>query len=64
MFWIKDKKNRSTPASPSFSAQKWGLRGYTFHGHVFPDVYTKILVIGDRIAGQDLQDRGLEFSKK
>ena len=35
MFWINNKKNRYTPANPSFSIYKWGLRGYTFHGHVF-----------------------------
>ena len=35
MFWSKNKKNRYTPANPSFSILKWGLRGYTFHGHIF-----------------------------
>ena len=35
MFWSKNKKNRYTPVYPSFAIQKWGLRGYTFHGHVF-----------------------------
>ena len=35
MFWSKNKKNRYTPANPSFTIQKWGLRGYTLHGHVF-----------------------------
>ena len=35
MFWSKNKKNRYTPAYPSFTIQKWSLRGYTFHGHVF-----------------------------
>ena len=35
MFWIKNKKIRYTPAYPSFAIKKWGLRGYTFHGHVF-----------------------------
>ena len=35
MFWSKNKKNRYTPAYPSFSIQKWGLRGYILHGHVF-----------------------------
>ena len=35
MFWSKNKKNRYTPAYPSFAIQKWGLRGYTLHGHVF-----------------------------
>ena len=29
------RKNMHTPAYPSFAVQKWGLRGYTFHGHVF-----------------------------
>ena len=29
MFWSKNKKNRFHPAHPR------GLRGYTFHGHVF-----------------------------
>ena len=33
MFWSKNKKNRYTPAYPSF--KKWGIRGYTLHGHVF-----------------------------
>ena len=31
MFWSKNKKTRYTPAYPS----KWGLRGYSLHGHVF-----------------------------
>ena len=35
MFWSKNKKNRYTPAYPSFTIQKWGSRGYTCHGHVF-----------------------------
>ena len=35
MFWSKNKKNRFTPAYPSFAIQKWGSRGYTLHGHVF-----------------------------
>ena len=37
MFWIKNKKNRCTPVNPSFAIYKWGMRGYTFHGHVFSD---------------------------
>ena len=35
MFWIRNKKIRYTSATPSFSISRWGLRGYTFHGHVF-----------------------------
>ena len=35
MFWSKNKKNRYTPAYPSFAIEKWGSRGYTLHGHVF-----------------------------
>ena len=35
MFWSKNRKNRYIPAYPSFSIQKWGLRGYSFHGLVF-----------------------------
>ena len=35
MFWIKNKKIRYTPAIPSFSILKWGLRGFILHGHVF-----------------------------
>ena len=35
MFWIKNKKNRYTPANPSFAIQKWSLMGYILHGHVF-----------------------------
>ena len=35
MFWSKNKKNRFTPAYPSFTIQKWGSRRYTLHGHVF-----------------------------
>ena len=34
MFWSKNKKNRYTPAYPSFAIKQWGLRGYTLHGHV------------------------------
>ena len=35
MFWSINKKNRHTPAYPSFTIQKWGLVGYSLHGHVF-----------------------------
>ena len=35
MFWSKNKKNRYTPAYPSLTIYKWGIRGYLFHGHVF-----------------------------
>ena len=35
MFWSQNRKNRYTPAYPSFSTSKWGLRRYTLHGHVF-----------------------------
>ena len=35
MFWSKNKKNRYTPAFPTFTIQKWGLRRYSLHGHVF-----------------------------
>ena len=35
MFWRKNKKNRYTTANPSFAIYKWGIRGYTFHRHVF-----------------------------
>ena len=31
MFWSKNKKNRHTPAYPSFAIYKWGSRGYTLH---------------------------------
>ena len=27
MFWFKNKKNRLTPADPSFTRYKWGLGG-------------------------------------
>ena len=35
MFWSKNKKNRYTPANPSFTIKNWGLEGYSLHGHVF-----------------------------
>ena len=39
MFWTRNKKNRYTPANPTYSITRWGLRGYTFnngfHGRVF-----------------------------
>ena len=35
MFWSKNKKNRYTTAYPIFAILKWGMRGYTFQGHVF-----------------------------
>ena len=28
MFWIKNVKNRYTPANLIFTIEKWGLRGY------------------------------------
>ena len=31
-----------TPAYPNFTIQKWGLVGYTFHGHVFM-MYSEIM---------------------
>ena len=36
MFWSKNKKHRYmyTSSDPKFTIQKWGLSGYTFHGHV------------------------------
>ena len=34
MFRSKNKKNRYTPAYPSF-AIKWGIRGHKCRGHVF-----------------------------
>ena len=34
MFWSKNKKNRYTPAYPSFSFYKLGYQ-YILHGHVF-----------------------------
>ena len=43
MFWGKNKKNRYTPAYPSFAIQKWGSGEYTLHGHVFlmkPDCHS------------------------
>ena len=39
---IKNKKNMYTPAYPYFTIQKWGLVGYTFHGHVFM-MYSEIM---------------------
>ena len=35
MFWIKNKENIYTPVNSSFAKYKWGIKGYTFHGHVF-----------------------------
>ena len=35
MFWSKNKKNMYTPVNPSFTIQKWGVRGYSLHGLVF-----------------------------
>ena len=40
MFWSKNKKNRYTPANPSFSLLKWGSMGYTFHRHAYPKIFT------------------------
>ena len=34
MFWSKNKKNMYTRVNPSFTIFKWGVRGYTLHGHV------------------------------
>ena len=33
MFWSKNKKKKITPAYPSFTIYKWGIREYLFHGH-------------------------------
>ena len=37
MFWSKNKKNRYTPANPSFAILKWGIKGYIFTWTCFPD---------------------------
>ena len=37
MFWIKNKKIRYTPASPSFTISKWGIKGYFYSRTCFPD---------------------------
>ena len=34
MFSSKNKKIMNTPVNPIFSILKWGVRGYTLHGHV------------------------------
>ena len=33
-FRVKVKKNMYTPVNPNFTISKWGVRGYTLHGHV------------------------------
>ena len=35
MFWIKNKKNILTQTQILLYIKKWGLRGYSLHGHVF-----------------------------
>ena len=35
MIGFTNKKIMFTQANPSFTIEKSGLRGYTFHGHVF-----------------------------
>ena len=37
MFWSKNKKNRCTPAYPSFAIYNWGLRGVYMARVCFPD---------------------------
>ena len=37
MFRIKNKKNVYTPTCPSFSIQKWGIRGVYISRTCFPD---------------------------
>ena len=32
-------KNSYTPAYPSFAILKWGIQGYSLHGHVFLMMY-------------------------
>ena len=41
MFWIKNKKNRYTPANPTLYMYGWGLGGYSLHGHVFLMISTR-----------------------
>ena len=45
LFGIENKKIRYTPAYPSFTKQKWGLRGYTLHGLVFMMLFKEINVV-------------------
>ena len=39
MFWSKNKKQMYTPVHPSFTINKWDVRGYTLHGHVIIMAY-------------------------
>ena len=45
MFWCKNKKNRYTPAYPSFAIKKWGLRGVSIARTCFPDVQISLYII-------------------
>ena len=47
MFCNKNKKNKYTPAYPSFAVQKWGSMGYTLQGHVFLIISTPTICISD-----------------
>ena len=35
MFNSKNKEIMYTPVNPNLTIQKWGVSGYTVHGHVF-----------------------------
>ena len=70
MFWSKNKKNRYTPANPSFAIEKWGLRGYTFHGCVFLMAVCQDLTVRSKgsvvevseINGCDVRRRNISIS--
>ena len=45
MFWSKNKKIMYTPVNPSFTIEKWGVRGCSLHGLVFVmDLSNKIFL--------------------
>ena len=39
MFWVKNKKNRYTPANPSFAYIKVGFKGVYISQNCFPYVF-------------------------
>ena len=57
MFWSKNKKNRFTPAYPSFFYIKVGFKGVYIARTYFPDVFTSELcetlavLLRDRVKG-------------
>ena len=57
------KKNMNTPVNPSFTTQKWGVMGYTLHGHVimmYTYLYTNACLFLNKIIMNNVKSKSFE----